>query len=241
MIQFSGSVVLLDVEGTTSSVSYVYDVLFPYARRELTAFLAARWDEADVAAARARIAQDAGDPSLAGDRGRLASEVIRLMDADSKATGLKELQGLIWREGFRAGTLQAHVFADVPEALDRWTAAGAVVGIYSSGSVTAQKLFFGHTEAGDLLPYLRGHFDTTMGPKRERGSYAAIVQTLGRRPAEVLFLSDVAAELDAARDAGLATGLVLRPGNAPVADANGHPAVTSLAEVRVGEVPPFGP
>jgi enolase-phosphatase E1 len=220
---------LLDVEGTTSSIGYVYDVLFPFARTETPAFLAETWDDPDTAGAVAQIAAEAGWPPdwAAGlDRSaavvRVVAEVNRLMDADSKAGGLKRLQGLVWRVGYGAGKLRSHVFPDVPVALRRWAAAGRDVRIYSSGSVTAQKVFFAHTEAGDLTAHLRGHYDTAVGPKREARSYAAITADMARPPAEILFLSDVVAELDAARSAGLQTALVIRPGNAPVAPGHGH-------------------
>jgi enolase-phosphatase E1 len=234
---------VLDVEGTTSSVRFVYDVLFPYARQELAAFLAAHWDEADVMHARELIARDAGAPSFAARAGgevgeagrrRVIAEVERLMDADAKATGLKELQGLIWRTGFESGLLRAHVYADVPPALAAWTTAGKDVRIYSSGSVAAQRLFFGHTEAGDLTRFLRGHYDTTTGPKREPASYAKIVGDMGLPAERVLFLSDVTAELDAARTAGLQTCLVVRPGNAPAPAEHGHAVVTDFGQVVWG-------
>jgi enolase-phosphatase E1 len=240
MIRFAGWGFVLDIEGTTSSIRFVYDVLFPYARRELAAFLQAHWDEPEVARARDRIARDAGAASFAAWCGgaatpaaleRLCAEVNRLMDADVKATGLKDLQGLIWREGYRAGVLRSHVYPDVPPALKAWSAASRDLRIFSSGSVAAQRLFFAHTEAGDLSGYFCGHYDTTHGPKRAPASYAAIAAHMGRVPGQVLFLSDVTAELNAARQAGLATCLVERPGNAPSPPGHGHPVVRSFAQI----------
>jgi enolase-phosphatase E1 len=240
VISSNAAGVVLDVEGTTSSVRFVYDVLFPYARRELAGFLAAHWDEAEVAQARDLIARDAGAASFAvwtegaagaAARSRVIAEVERLMDADAKATGLKELQGLIWRSGFESGLLRAHVYPDVPPALAAWTAAGKDVRIYSSGSVAAQRLFFGHTEQGDLTRFFRGHYDTTTGPKREAASYAKIVGDMGLPADRVLFLSDVTAELDAARTAGLQTGLVVRPGNAPAPPEHGHAVINDFGQV----------
>lgn len=243
MIRFSGCGLLLDVEGTTSSVSYVYDVLFPYARRELTAYLTAHWGEPGLEAVARQVARDAGHDSWEGwvsglppdeQRQRLADEIIRQMDADVKATGLKQLQGMIWKAGFERGQLEAHVFADVPPALAAWRRAGRQVRIYSSGSVQAQRLFFAHTEQGDLLPHLGGHYDTTTGPKREPASYVKIADDWSLAPGEILFLSDVPEELDAAAEAGMQTGLCLRPGNAPV-DLHGQPHATlaSFDEVEL--------
>ncbi len=219
--------ILLDIEGTTSSISFVYDVMFPYVRKHLTFEVLTNWDEPDYIAAYEAIATDAGHESLAAwlathrlsrDSPLRAAdvvcrEVIRQMDADLKATGLKQLQGLIWQTGFESGALAAHVYDDVPPALAAWNAAGKDVRIYSSGSVQAQKLFFGHTIAGDLLGHFRGHYDTTTGPKKESESYRRIAADFGLLPGEIVFLSDIVAELDAARAAGLATVLVARPGN----------------------------
>src|SRR5262249_30138276 len=146
VIEFAGRAILLDIEGTTSSVRFVYEVLFPFARRELTAFLTDHWDDPDVQRACERIARDTGASSLAAwtnrapqaqAREQVIVEALRLMDGDVKATGLKELQGLIWREGYRSGKLCSHVYDDVPPALRRWHQAGKVLCIYSSGSVTA--------------------------------------------------------------------------------------------------------
>jgi enolase-phosphatase E1 len=217
--------VLLDVEGTTSSVQFVYEVLFPFARRELTDFLRRRWGDADVARACAMMP---GDNTT---REGVAVEAIRLMDGDVKATGLKELQGLIWQEGYAASRLTSHVYPDVPPALRRWSEQGLDLRIFSSGSVAAQKVFFAHTDAGDLLPLFHGHYDTTTGPKREAESYRRIAADMKLPTTAILFLSDVLQELDAAAEAGMKTYLVVRPGNAPVTAAHGHPVVTDFGQV----------
>lgn len=233
-------VILLDVEGTTSSVQYVYDVLFPYAREALPGFLSRDWSRADVVAAREQVARDAGVPSFAvwlamrsgrDPHGELVRHLHRLMSLDSKSTGLKELQGLVWRDGYAAGALRSHVFADVGPAMERWTKAGIDVRIYSSGSAEAQRVFFAHSEQGDLTRWLRGHYDTRIGPKQLAESYRAIAADIGIAPGEILFLSDIVGELDAARAAGMATGLVVRPGNKPVAAGHGHREVRSFDEV----------
>ena len=162
----------------------------------------------------------------------IAAEAIRLMDADVKATGLKELQGLIWQEGYAAGQLTSHVYPDVSPALHQWAAQGLDLRHFSSGSVAAQKVFFAHTDAGDLLPLFHGHYDTTTGPKREAESYRRIAADMQLPTSAVLFLSDVLAELDAAAEAGMKTALVVRPGNAPVAAGHAHPIVTELTQLN---------
>ena len=243
MMKFSGRGILLDIEGTTSSVSFVYDVMFPFVRRELDTYLCANWNSAALNEACDLIAKDAGHESFAawcGDetdvgkrRGLVREEVLRLMDGDVKATGLKQLQGLIWRSGFESGEMQAHVYDDVPPAIQAWNDAGRDVRIFSSGSIAAQNLFFGHTVVGDMLHLFRGHYDTTVGPKKEAASYQAIAEDFGLPPAEILFLSDVPVELDAARAAGLQIGLCKRPGNAEVPADNGHPEVTSFDQIQL--------
>jgi enolase-phosphatase E1 len=207
--------------------------MFPFIRRELDHYLRGHWSEPELAAACDAIARDAGNPSLAASPAQVKAEVIRLMDGDVKATGLKQLQGLIWDAGFTSGELKAHVYDDVPPALAAWNQAGLDVRIYSSGSVQAQKLFFGHTIAGNLLSLFRGHYDTSTGPKREAASYASIAAAFALPTRKILFLSDVPAELDAARQAGLQTGLVLRPGNAAVPPDHGHSEIRTFAEVKI--------
>ncbi|MEN1680164.1 MAG: acireductone synthase [Planctomycetota bacterium] len=228
--------VLLDVEGTTSAVSYVYDVMFPYAREHAGRYLAEHLAKPDAKAAGEQMARDAGHESLAdatedGPAAWLLAETHRLMDGDVKATGLKQLQGLIWEAGFKSGELKAHVFPDVPPALAAWRTAGVDVRIYSSGSVHAQRLFFAHTQAGDLSPRISGNYDTTTGPKREAESYRRIALDWGLPAGGVLFLSDVIEELEAAATAGMQTALVVRPGNKPVADGHGHRTIGSFAEL----------
>lgn len=246
MIQFAGQGVLLDIEGTTSSIRFVLDVMFPYARRELDGFLAEQWRADEMDRARRLMAADAGYGSwdawcdaagITGDeassgRELLRAEALRLMDRDAKATGLKYLQGLIWRSGFESGELRAHVYDDVPPALAAWQRAGLDLRVYSSGSVEAQKLFFGHTVHGNLLPRFSAHYDTTIGSKKEAPSYRRIVDDVGVVGEQILFLSDVPAELDAAREAGLRTALARRPEN-PDVEAAAHPEFTSFAEIHV--------
>lgn len=244
MIEFRGRGILLDIEGTTSSVRFVYDVMFPFVRRELDSYLAANWGKSELAATCDQIARDAGHASaddwFAGQGGDaeaarqlIRQEVLRLMDGDVKATGLKRLQGMIWQSGFDSGELKAHVYEDVPLALTSWNAAGLDVRIYSSGSIQAQKLFFGHTVAGNLLAQFRGHYDTTIGGKKDSASYVKIAADFPLPAVDILFVSDVVAELDAARSAGLSTALAIRPGNAEVVAGHTHPSITRFDEIRV--------
>ncbi len=239
MIVFRGRMVLLDIEGTVSPLAFVHEVMFPYARRHAAVFLGRGWESPMVQEALAQMARDAGAASLAawcppGLAGPafVTTQVHQMMDADIKATGLKQLQGLIWEEGFRAGELRSTLFEDVPAALDRWRQAGLDLCIYSSGSVHAQKLFFSHTAAGDLGGFFSGWYDTTTGPKRAAASYAAIAADRGLPAHDILFVSDVVDELDAARAAGMVTAHALRPGNHPASDPHhDHPGITSFTQI----------
>jgi enolase-phosphatase E1 len=223
--------ILLDVEGTTSSIAFVHDVLFPYSRARLGPFLRAHADAPEVRAEIERAREslsDRGAPAATLDD--VVAGLEGYVDADVKDTALKNLQGMIWKEGFESEAYRAHVYPDVPPALERWVQAGLRISIYSSGSVGAQKLFFGHTESGDLLPYLHAHFDTAnAGPKKAAASYRAIAEALGRAPGAILFLSDVPAELDAAAEAGLRAGQLVRPGTAP---GEGHPTFSDFDAVE---------
>ena len=158
------------------------------------------------------------------------------MDDDVKATGLKKMQGLIWKSGFESGQMVAHVYDDVPVAIDAWITAGSEVRIYSSGSIQAQKLFFGHSEAGNMLPKFSGHYDTTIGSKKEAASYEAIAADAGIAAEDFVFVSDVAAELHAAQQAGMATVLSIRPGNKPVEDASQFVSVSSFGDIDFSAV-----
>ena len=237
MIVFDGRGILLDVEGTTSSIAFVYDVLFVHAKSRVGEFLAGRPADRRVMELAVAIMATAGATATAAevtaDPTRAALAAIELMNRDVKDTALKELQGMIWRSGFESGELVAHVFEDVPPALAAWADSGLDVRIYSSGSIEAQKLFFGHTAAGDLTPHLRGHYDTTTGPKREAASYTRIAADMGLPPRQILFVSDVGAELDAARTAGMATALAVRPGNRDAGGIMEHESVASFAEIVV--------
>lgn len=232
-IELTARGVLLDVEGTTSAVAYVYDVMFPFARTHLTKYLDSNWHSPALSSVKQQVADDTATPAAASNRELFEATIVHLMDDDVKATGLKQLQGLIWESGFKSGELIAHVFDDVPPALRQWQANGIDIRIYSSGSIHAQKLFFGHTEAGNLLPCFSGHYDTTVGGKRETSSYTAIATDWQIPAGDILFLSDVVDELDAARHAGMQTGLCLRPGNAAVQPAHGHTELASFDDAKL--------
>lgn len=242
-MKFSGRGILLDIEGTTSAVSFVYDVMFPFVRRQLNQYLCANWDSAALNEVCDLIAKDAGYESFVAWCGNeteiskrqqlLRAEVLRLMEGDVKATGLKALQGLIWRSGFESGEMRAHIYDDVLPAIQVWNDTGYDVRIFSSGSIVAQKLFFGHTVVGNILHLFREHYDTTTGPKKEAASYQAIAKDFGLPPPQILFLSDVTDELEAARTAGLQTGLCKRPGNAKVAAGHGHPEITLFDQIEL--------
>ena len=234
-------VVLLDIEGTTTPIEFVHHVLFPYARARVRDFLRSRaTDEgvrADIALLRREHASEHPRPSdlppwdSADELKSAEAFVYWLMDRDRKSTGLKSLQGRIWETGYRAGDLKGkgEVYADVRPALARWRDAGKRIAIFSSGSVQAQRNLFANTSAGDLSAFLSAYFDTTTGPKREMHSYQRIAAELGSRPEEVLFVSDVSAELDAARAAGMRTALCVR-GAAPET-AHGHRVIHTFAEL----------
>jgi enolase-phosphatase E1 len=195
--------VLTDIEGTTTAIAFVKETLFPFAEASLDAFLDTQGDRPEVAAILAEVAATApgADPR---------ATLRRWMAEDAKVTPLKTLQGLIWRAGYADGRLKGHLWPDVAPCLAAWARGGVRLAVYSSGSVGAQRLLFGHTAAGDLTPLFAGFFDTQMGGKREEASYAAIAAALGLPPGAILFLSDVAEELDAAAAAGLGTCQLVR-------------------------------
>ena len=199
--------ILTDIEGTTSSISFVKEVLFPFARAALPGFVRARGQEPEVRRWLDAVAVEHG--SICNDD-TIVETLQGWIDEDRKHTALKALQGMIWQEGYAAGILQADMYPDAASALRRWHEAGHRLAVYSSGSVDAQKLLFAHTDAGDLTPLFDAFFDTEVGHKREAGSYQAIAGRLDTAAADIVFLSDVVEELDAAREAGMRTVLVDR-------------------------------
>ena len=219
--------ILTDIEGTTSSLSFVKDVLFPYAAEHLPDFVRAHRDEPQVA----QLLDDArAVAGGSGDDEALIAQLLEWIVTDRKITPLKALQGLIWEEGYARGDFRGHIYEDAARNLRDWHGAGLRLYVYSSGSVHAQKLLFGHTEYGDLTPVFSGFFDTRIGGKRERDAYRAIVSEIGLPPGEILFLSDIREELDAARDAGMATTALRREGvTGPFGE---HPIVDDFDGIR---------
>jgi enolase-phosphatase E1 len=211
--------ILTDIEGTTSSISFVKDVLFPFARKRLPAFIATHADQPTVRHWLHEAAKEAG--LVSASQHEIVLLLQRWIDEDRKATPLKALQGMIWEDGYRSGDYRAHFYADVAPKLREWKAQHVDLYVYSSGSVAAQKLFFGYSESGDLTPLLSGYFDTQTGPKRESESYRRIAALIGVPANQILFLSDVVEELDAAQQAGLMTTLLARaPATCPGASAH---------------------
>jgi enolase-phosphatase E1 len=227
---------LLDVEGTIAPVSLVSEQLFPYARAHLAGFLKQNLMRGDVQDDLKLLAEE-NRSELREDSPTYGIEIrnelharaylMWLMEQDRKSTALKSLQGKIWKAGYECGELKGTLFPDVPAALERWSGS-AKVGIYSSGSVEAQQLLVRHSSYGDLSACIASYFDTRKGSKTGAASYAAIAAALDVEPGEVLFFSDVLRELDPAREAGCQTRLVVRPGNAPVEDAQGHGVIQSF-------------
>lgn len=201
--------VLFDIEGTTTPISFVYDTLFPYAREAFEGFLQSHWDRPEVRQAGALLCPETSDlgPEV------VLKAALEAMDRDLKLGPLKALQGWIWEDGYASGRLRGQLFEEVADCLKTWKSLGLTLAIYSSGSVLAQQLLFGHSSAGDLRPWIDAYFDTGVGPKVETESYRRIAETLGLEPWQGLFLSDVVAELKAARAAGWQAILLRRPGN----------------------------
>lgn len=218
--------IVTDIEGTTSSLSFVKDVLFPYAREHMARFIHEQAGNPAVRDQLSAVSEAAGRP-LSDDEA--CAQLIHWIDEDRKITPLKTLQGLIWEAGYRRGDFQGHVYTDAVEHLREWKTKGIALYVYSSGSVHAQKLLFGHTAVGDLNPLFSGYFDTTIGGKRETESYRRIAEAIRLPPTSILFLSDIREELDAAIAAGLRACWLVRdgalPGNPPCPVARDFHAV----------------
>jgi len=225
--------ILLDIEGTTTPIAFVHDVLFTYAREHVREFLLAKADKEEVRADIALLRDEHAD-DVNHDRNPpplVADYVEWLIARDRKSTGLKSLQGKIWRHGYEDGTLKSQVFADVAPAFERWHARGLNISIFSSGSVLAQKLLFAHTEAGDLTRFIDDYFDTNMGKKGEAGSYNRIAEKMKLPAEEILFVSDVVEDLDAANEAEMKTLLSIREGNAPQDNGKRYPEIFSFDQI----------
>lgn len=220
--------IVTDIEGTTSSLDFVKQTLFPYAREHLPAFLREHADNPEVQHWMARAAEQADVD--AADQDTIAATLRRWIDEDRKATPLKALQGMVWRHGYQSGAFRAHLYPEVADRLRAWRDQGYRLYVYSSGSVAAQRMFFRHSQAGDLEPLFDGFFDTETGAKQETASYREIAASLGCPSMEILFLSDIDAELDAAREAGMQTTLLCRPPDDCVA-GSAHPCVNNFEQI----------
>jgi enolase-phosphatase E1 len=219
--------ILLDIEGTTTPIAFVHDVLFSYAREQVRQFLNDNSAAEDIALLREEHAIDVSEgrnpPPLT------AAYVEWLIALDRKSTGLKSLQGKIWRQGYESGSLKSQVFDDVAPAFQRWHERGLRISIFSSGSVLAQQLLIAYTEVGDLTRFIDGYFDTRVGKKVEVESYRKIAEAIGLEPEQILFISDVTGELEAASQAAMKTIMSIRPGNEPQSQ---YPSIRSFDEIR---------
>jgi len=236
-------VILLDIEGTTTPIAFVTATLVPYARSHIRSYLERNGNSPQYAAllegfrrehaadAQARQPVPPWSGTGLGARASVETYAEWLMSHDRKSPALKELQGYIWEEGYKSGELVAPVYPDVAAAFTRWRDAGRSIAIFSSGSVLAQRWLFRCSSGGDLTPYLQWYFDTATGPKQDAASYARIARETSHAAADVLFVSDVVAELDAARAAGMQTRLSLRPGHPPQRESD-HQPITSFDEIR---------
>jgi enolase-phosphatase E1 len=223
-------IILMDVEGTTTSIHFVHQELFPYSFEAIGNLdqlknedesLAPLWKEAkEVCSTQSQRTLDDAD---------IIDILRKWIKEDRKEPVLKSIQGLLWERGYKSGELKGHVYPDVPQAFERWKKSGLDLAIYSSGSVLAQKLLFSHTEYGDLTPFLGNHFDTSVGHKREPGSYEVISRELKVRPDEVFFLTDIKEELEAALAAGMKGCLLNREGALSLVEA--YPCVTSFHDI----------
>jgi enolase-phosphatase E1 len=220
--------ILCDIEGTTSSLSFVHDVLFPLSYDRMEDFIKQNWNSDSIRKESEQIKLE--DPD----------EVIKILRSwireDRKEGALKSIQGKIWKDGFESGKIRGHVYQDVPENFRKWRDSGIKICIFSSGSIEAQKLLFKYSEAGDLSIFISSYFDTTSGPKRDTASYKKIASELSLPTANILFLSDVQSELDAARNAGMQTTQLLREIATPK-NFSGHPIVNTFNELRLSAKP----
>lgn len=228
-------VILLDIEGTTTPIDFVHKVLFPYAKERIGKYVEQHFGELSNEISQL-VEESSHDeiytvPVDPTEPGSVAAYLEHLISVDRKSTPLKSIQGDIWKQGYGSGDLKSLVYDDIPQAFDRWKSEGRTIAIYSSGSVLAQKLLFGYTGHGDLTPYISANFDTNVGHKREAASYLKISKELGFDAEDILFLSDIPEELDAASEAGYQIRLVVRPGNAEHPAAERYESITSFDQV----------
>ena len=222
--------ILTDVEGTTTSISFVHEVLFPFSKARLTTFVKTHENRPDVRAildATKKTALEENEKTINDEEA--CEMLLHWIQTDRKHPALKDLQGLIWEEGYLSGEIKGHVYKDVPGALKAWKDKGLTLGVYSSGSVKAQHSIFQYSTEGNLKPYFSNHFDTAVGHKREKDSYVKIAQELKLAPSDILFLSDIKEELDAAYDAGMKTIQLVRQDDVIVGD---HLIAKDFSEIQ---------
>lgn len=219
--------ILCDIEGTTSSLSFVHNVLFPLAHDRIDGFIKQNWGRDLIRQEIEQIKIQTGNNEPEG----IIKTLREWISEDRKDGALKSIQGKIWKNAFESGQIRAHVYPDVAPNFRKWQDSGIQICVFSSGSIEAQKLFFRYSEAGDLSKFLSSYFDTTTGPKSKSSSYEKISSELLLPAANILFLSDVESELDAARNAALQTIQVLREGVTP--NVSGHPIVVSFDEIQL--------
>lgn len=227
--------ILLDIEGTTTPIDFVHKTLFPYAANNIDSYVSENFAaiSGEIAALKIEHSSDNAYEEKFDEASpeSVAAYLKFLIDVDRKSTPLKTIQGKIWQRGYENGELKGEVFADVHPAFERWQTAGKKIAIYSSGSVLAQKLIFGYSDKGDLTKFITEYFDTATGAKRDTESYKKIAEALKFAPADILFISDIPAELDAARGAGLTTALSLRKGNAELTEEPTHRIIQTFDEI----------
>lgn len=224
--------IVTDIEGTTSDIRFVHNVLFPYARERLAGFVTAQQHAEPVKTILDNLRRETDAP--AASTADLITTLFAFMDEDRKSTALKALQGIIWRDGYLNGDFTGHLYPDVLPALEKWKAQGIDLYVYSSGSVAAQKLLFGYSDEGDITHLFTGYFDTLVGAKREVQSYRNIAEHLGHAPGTILFLSDIHQKLDAAEAAGLRTIQLVRGDRDP---ASHHPQVQRFDDIHPEQIP----
>ena len=221
--------IVTDIEGTTSSISFVKDVLFPYAKNNLAQYVNKNSHKQEVKEQLEGVASDCN--ILINDTEQIIQQLLNWIESDTKATALKSLQGMIWQKGYENNDYQAHMYDDAVSELNHWAQKNIPLFVYSSGSVLAQKLFFKHSCAGNLLPLFTGHFDTHIGHKQDYQSYRAIQEEIAISARNILFLSDIIGELDAAKKAGFQTCHVIR--DEPLQKASTHQWVSSFQQITL--------
>lgn len=227
--------ILLDIEGTTTPIDFVHNTLFPFATARIAGFVQEHFDDLKFEIAQLT-AENAADPDYGSEfrpesPNSVADYLKHLIDLDRKSTPLKTIQGMIWEKGYESGGLVSRVFDDVPTAFKRWKDAGKLIAIYSSGSVLAQRLIFKYSDQGDLTQLIDRYFDTNTGLKREADSYRKIAGEMELESNEIMFVSDVPAELDAALTAGMQTALTIRAGNSVINETLSHKTIQSFDEL----------